>query len=511
MSRIDQIRNYRLSSRMKQTIYSVLFWGVIAHLYMYMNRIVNHDAVHTLRNSGTSISSGRWFIEILDMFCYKFNDHYITPWSIGVMTLFIYAALACLLVKTFDIKSKPLCCVLGAVLVTHPTVTSNNLYIFTAHYYAFSVLMACTSVFLVNRFGTIPAILGGSLLIACSLGLYQAYLPFVLSMYVLLILLACLRAEAETADIIRLALKFLASLIGGLALYFVIHRCFLTLTDTQMNVYMGLETMGKLELSALPSILGKCYSSFVGLFLEPYLGVNNKPWLRLVMLACCLFSFGAVIFLIRKNRIRPVHIFFICAAFLLFPIAIGAIYIMTQAENAVCTMTVYATIFVFLVPICLADRLSLNLTINRTFVVQMGLCVVLSVVAFYYSTLANETYMGLQYSNQNANAYYSTIVTQIKSLEGFSTDLKVALIGQSQDESIPEIDCDYIIRGTFDPKRLINEYSREHFITLHCGFSCTFVEDVEELANDERVKNMPTYPSNGSICIIDDVIVVKFS
>ena len=511
MSGIDRIRNYRLSSRMKQTIYSVLFWGVIAHLYMYMNRIVNHDSIFALRSSGSSITSGRWLIEILDMICYKFNNHYITPWSIGALTLFIYAALACVLVKTFDIQNKPLCCVLGALLVTHPTVTSNNLYLFTVHYYALSALMACGSVFLVNRFGTIPAILGSSLLIACSLGLYQAYLPFVLSMYVLLILLACLRAETATADIIRLALKFLASLIGGLALYFVIHRSFLTLTDAQMNAYMGLETMGKLELSALPSILGKCYSSFVGLFLEPYFGINDKPWLRLVMLACCLFSIGSVIFMVLKNRIRPVHIFFICIAFILFPIAIGAIYIMTQSEYAICTMTVYATIFVFLVPICLADRLSMNLTVNKTFVVQMGLCVVLGVVSFYYSTLANETYMGLAYSNQNANAYYSTIVTQIKSLEGFSTDLKVALIGVNLDESIPEIDCDYIIRGNLTPIQQINQYSREYFITLHCGYGCTFVDDVESLANDDRVKEMPTYPSNGSICIIDDVIVVKFS
>lgn len=511
MSGIDSIRNYRLSSRMKQVIFSVLFWGVIAHLYMYMNRIVNHDAVYALRSSGSSIASGRWLIYILDEIAYKFHNHYNTPWGIGAATLLIYAVCACILVKTFDIRSKPLCFLLGAVLVTHPTVTSNNLYIFTAHYYAFSFLLACGSVLLIRTSGKPIAVLGSSLLIACSLGIYQAYLPFVLCLYVLLILLNCLHAEAQTADIIKMALRFLAALLGGLILYFVIHRCFLRLTGTQMNAYMGLETMGKLELSSIPAILKNCYSSFFGLFLENYHGINHKPWLRILMLLCCLFTLGSVLLLILRNRIRPMHIFFVCIAFILFPVAIGAIYIMTQAENAVCTMTVYSTVFVFLAPICAADRLARDLTVNKAFVVEMALCAALVFVPVYYSSLANEAYLSLEYTNQNINAYFTELAAQIKSLDGFSTDLDVALIGENQDETLPQLEFDYILRGTFSPARLINEYSREDFMTMHCGYSCTFVEDTQALAEDDRVKAMPAYPSDGSICIIDDVIVVKFS
>lgn len=512
MSTIDRIRNYRLSARMKQTIFSVVFWGVLAHLYMYMNRILNNDSVYMIKhNSGTTITSGRWFLHILVEIVNKFNNNYITPWGIGAVILILYAVCACILVKAFDIKSKPLCCVLGALLITYPTVTSNNLYIFTAHYYAFAFLLACGSVLLLSKFHTLPAVLGSGLMIALSLGIYQAYLPFVLSMYVLLIMLDCLRAEAVTADIVKTALRFLAALIGGLVLYFVINRCFLHLTGSTMNAYMGLDTMGKIDIASIPAILGKCYSNFFGLFLNEYHGINHKPWLRILMLLCCLFALAAIVYMILKNRICAVHIVFICITIILFPIAVGAIYIMTQAEDAICTMTVYATIFVFLLPICVADRLQLNLTVNKAFVVQMGLCAALVLVCFYYSSLANETYLGLEYANQNTNAYFTELVTQIKSLDGFSTDLKVALIGEIQDESLPQVDCDYIIRGTYSPAELVNVHSRESFMTMHCGYNCTFVENTEDLLNDDRVKAMPAYPSNGSIRIIDDVIVVKFS
>ena len=511
MSGIDRIRSYRLSQRMKLTILSVLFWGVLAHLYMYMNRIVNHDAVFALKYSGATVTSGRWFLHILVEISNKFHNNYVTPWWIGGATLALYAACACVLVKVFDIRSKPLCCILGAILVTYPTVTSNNLYIFTAHYYALALLLSCGSVLVLRLSGRLPAILAGSLMIACSLGIYQAYIPFILCMYVLMILLESLRPAAVTRDIIRRALTCFAALVGGLVLYFVVNRCFLRLTGSQMDTYMGLDSMGRIDPAAIPSMLRQCYSSFVGLFLENYHGVNHKPWLRIVMLLCTLFAFGSGAFLIRRNKVCPLHIGFVCITVILLPIAIGAMYIMTQTEKAICTMTVFATIFVFIVPICMADRVLPKLSVNRAFLVELCLCASLVFVPVYYSSLANETYLSMEYSMQNINAYYTELAAQIKSLEGFSPELKVAFLGENQDPSIPQIDCDYIIRGTFTPAELVNIYSREAYMTMHCGYGCTFVKDKESLQNDDRVKEMPAYPANGSIRIIDDVIVVKFS
>ena len=512
MTMIDRMRCYRLSSRMKQTILSVVIWGVIAHLYMYMNRIVNHDSVFLLQhNSGATIASGRWFLELLVQIANRFNNNYITPWGIGAVTIFVYAASACMLVKAFDIKSKPLCCMMGALLVTYPSVTSNNLYLYTAHYYAYAFALACGSVLLLTLWSKPVAVLGSGLMIALSLGIYQAYIPFVLSMYVLLILLKCLSAEAATADIIRTGLRFLAALGSGLVLYFAMNQVFLHLADTAMNTYMGLDQMGKIELSSIPTIIRDCYSSFFGLFLHPYHGVNHKPWLRIMMLLCLLFAIAVIVYLIWKNRICAVHIAFICAAIVLFPIAVGGIYIMVRTADAICTMTVFSTIFVFFLPICIADRLFRTLSVNRAFVAQSFLCLALGLVCIYYSSLANETYLALEYANQNINAYYTELATQIKSQEHFSTDMKVAWIGVNWDESIPRINCDYIIRGAYPAEYLINSYTREYFMTMHCGYSCTFVEDTQALEEDDRVKAMPAYPSAGSICIIDDVIVVKFS
>ena len=511
MYKIDDLRKHKLSPRAKYTILSVLICGLIAHLYMYTNRIVNHDAVFALKYSGSTITSGRWFLYILVEIAHMFNNNYITPWGIGVVVLILYAICACVLVKILNIKSIPLSCLLGSILITFPSVTSNNLYIFTAHYYALACLLACASVLVVSVSDKLPAILCSSLMITLSLGIYQAYLPLVLTLYVLLILLDCLNEEKPIYIIVKTAFKFLGALIGGLALYFLINQFFLNATGFSMEAYMGMNRMGKLEISSIPSILKKCYSSFIGLFLYKYHGINHKSWLRLLMLLCCLFFIAAALFIIRKNKIRRIRFLFFCVALIILPIAIGAIYIMAQEEKAICTMTIFATVFIFFAPICIADRLSQEISVNKAFVVHMGLCAALAVVSMYYSSLANETYVALEYSNQNTNAYFTELATQIKSLDGFSPDLKVAFIGDNQDQSIPEIDCDYIIRGAFPTSELVNVYSREYFMTMHCGYSCVFAENSEYLLKDPRVVNMPAYPYDGSIAIIDDIIVVKFS
>lgn len=478
---------------------------------MYTNRIVNHDAVFALKYSGSTITSGRWFLYILVEIAYMFDGNYITPWGIGINTLLLYAISACVLVYVFNLKNNVLCCILGAVLITYPTVTSNNLYIFTAHYYALSFLLACTSVLLVYISDKIIAVIGSGILIALSLGIYQAYLPSILTIYVLLILLDSLGNSKTDLSIFKTALKFLSSLIAGLVLYFLINRLFLHLSGFKMDTYMGLNNMGKIDLSTIPILVSKCYSSFVGLFINKYHGINHKSWLRLLMLLCSLFVIYVSLLTAWKQKIRFLRTVYIFTAIILLPIAIGAIYIMTQTEKAICTMTVFSTVFIFIAPLCLADMLLENLTINKAFILKISLCVVLGVVPIYYSSLANETYISLEYANQNTNAYFTELATQIKSLDSFSPDLQVAFIGENQDDSIPVIDCDYIIRGTFTANELVNVYSREYFMTMHCGYSCNFISNTDTLAQDVRVQHMPSYPAAGSIAIIDGIIVVKFS
>ena len=69
------------------------------------------------------------------------------------------------------------------------------------------------------------------------------------------------------------------------------------------------------------------------------------------------------------------------------------------------------------------------------------------------------------------------------------------------------------MRGEGNPNRLVNSYSWTAWIRSYIGYSIPLADDETQsaIAAKQEVKDMPSWPSNGSIRIIDDVVVIKFS
>ena len=66
------------------------------------------------------------------------------------------------------------------------------------------------------------------------------------------------------------------------------------------------------------------------------------------------------------------------------------------------------------------------------------------------------------------------------------------------------------VRGVMHLKRYINMYSRDSFMAYYCGFSpVKYSGSLEELEKQKEIKNMPYYPDDGAIAIVNDVLIVK--
>ena len=72
-----------------------------------------------------------------------------------------------------------------------------------------------------------------------------------------------------------------------------------------------------------------------------------------------------------------------------------------------------------------------------------------------------------------------------------------------------------LVGGTFGlggkSETNISAYSRNQIITKYLGFAPRFCsyEEIVALMENEEVQAMPSYPDDGSIKIVDGVIVVK--
>ena len=56
-----------------------------------------------------------------------------------------------------------------------------------------------------------------------------------------------------------------------------------------------------------------------------------------------------------------------------------------------------------------------------------------------------------------------------------------------------------------------NDYYWKQYMSLYCGFDFLEAGNIEDMVDYEKVRQMPEYPNFGSIQVIGDIVVVKFS
>lgn len=135
---LEHIREYRIP------LISSWIVGLLAHMFMFTNKIVNHDDVLYLFSKGETLVSGRWLLALTG---YIFPNCSM-PWIYGVLSLAITAATVCLIVKIFDIRSKYLQALLAGLIVSFPAQTSIFCFMFTSAPYALALLGSVLSVYI---------------------------------------------------------------------------------------------------------------------------------------------------------------------------------------------------------------------------------------------------------------------------------------------------------------------------------------------------------------------------
>ena len=118
--------------------------------------------------------------------------------------------------------------------------------------------------------------------------------------------------------------------------------------------------------------------------------------------------------------------------------------------------------------------------------------------------------MSSYYTTKQTVSYFQTLVTRIKSVEGYSDQYPVAFIGENYEDKSFEnswASTPFWYGGL--STILINRYSRDWFMSNYLGYTYETVSDEMLQKLEVETKDMPSYPDSGSIAVIDGVVVVK--
>ena len=499
----------RISSRFKIAFLSAVLFGLIAHMYMFTNKLPNFDDLVNFNTFGTTFRNGRWFLWIVGAAAYHLEFVFSLPWMNGLLTLAQLAASAGLIADLLHLKGKLANMLLGAALVVFPSWTTTFFYMFTAPYYGLAVLLAVLSVYVIVRYKRgLPV---SVILMACSLGIYQAYLPFIATLYVVL-LFSMLYENYSYADILKKSLYYLFGFIISVICYFVVMKLSLFITGQQLSTYKGISSMGQISFSRVPEFIGIVANNFFGVFLNNNLEISYNFITKVMYFVLFIVSGILILDIIIKNAKKKEYLKAIESVVLtvVFIVAINLIYIM--CEEGIYSLMYYSYAFMLIFPLVLIDRTVLGQRNWFTTGLEYSTMLLLCAGIFSYCHFANAQYLSMALGYEQSHSYCTTLITQMKNMEGYRDDMTVVLAGEDiADDSLyrNEVMRPFTISGK-DNVLIDDAYGRPEFLRLYCGFDAKYMaaDELSEKSQSEIAK-MPVYPNEGSIQIIEGVMVIK--
>ena len=517
-----------IDKRIKMCFLSAFICGLFAHIYALTNHLYNYDELwHTPTGFGTGLEVGRWALSIT-VWIQKvlFDDCFTIPFINGMLTIILYAVAACFVVSALDIKDEFYAIIVGGLMTTFPAFTCRMFFMFTTHYYAIGIAMAAAGAWIIAKKKlNILKVMIAIALTVYGMAIYQANFTTAVCILVGNLLVWLITENVELKTAIKKCINYVLYLGACMTLFLAGSKIALSITGKQMETYENLDQMGRLSMEQLIEGIIRCYKTFFKLPIIDVYSMNPNRIVKITFLICFLvFLYTFVkVWMMKKEVYLKV---LVSLVFAVLPIAVNLIIIMAISSGTMYSIMVYEIVFVFIISIaCLEAIRTCNSDItaipNKMVIDKAGTllnyvtAVMLVITVITYIWFANGNYLAMEYTNQHDNAYYQTLMTQIKSVDGYHADMPITMIGK------PVVDSTYtrqdMIGGTFNisgkSSTNINTYSSWNIMTRVLGYdpvNRNSDEEEEYFRGLDEVVNMPCYPSTGSIKIIDDTIVIKF-
>lgn len=509
---IEKWKGYRLSPSFLAALIGALAFGLLGQGMGLFNKFSWHDDIFSLFMTGTAIELGRWMLHVMaeaERWFYG-NGYFSLPLVNGGISLLCIGLSAGLLTDYFRIRSRVLSALLGGVMAVFPVITSLFGFMYTVHYYMVALLMVTGGSILFCKDGPWWKKGIGILLCGCGIGTYQAWIPFML----MIALMDQIQFLARREEDLRVWFRRL--LIRGLCVacvmgvYFAGSELFLRVKNLELDDYLSISQMGTGGLGVYLERVLLCYREFFFPSRSTLWDMYPQALLNVYRLMLCMDLVLGICWMIRVWKRSPARAILLAAAFALVPLGCNFVFVMSDTIHS---LMVYSQVMQMVLLVCLADGAEHPFPSLRT-AASFGAALLLSLSAVMYIRYDNQCYMKTAFQQQEAISWNTTLVTRIESVEGFSDELPVAFVNRREmkDQNLYNLtELDFLTLGTYDTdiRGYLNDWAWSEFLARWCGFRPK-AADPEQVQTWPEVQAMPSYPDDGAIQIIRDVIVVKF-
>lgn len=496
-----------------------LFLMVIVYIPWAVNMLQGPDGtfLDVLSSWYWDTSLGRWMI-ILNNVVVR-NGLTLPVYTVSISAIMV-AATALLWTRMFFIRNPLTGAVVGALTALFPCIASQM----TCFYFEWldfeSCLFATLAIYVITRLKSVRGIVLGAVCLCCSLGAYQSGIC-VAATLALFQLMFLAYNEGKWKPVIRQFLRYVEMGIFGCVLYVAVTKLIWKMLHMDPATYSGADTLGSIQWKLLLPRALETYKNTAAFYLEDTVFDNGAWHFAAINIAILLLSVLLSVFLIvkKKKEISPQFLEVSAVCLLLMPVALALIECIVPSRNVNYTMCMqYVLPIIGSLKIVDHSLAYADKRVKGTAVLLLCVLIGLSNSYWMYDTAIGV----VQQQNRNkAMSMANRIVYRMEDTEGYEPGMKILICGREVTENYPQIYpelYDKVQKSFASPGYMWSSIALEQRAwteliksTAGIAYQIPDMETTERIMATDAYANMPLFPGKGSVCRIEDVMVVKLS
>ena len=529
-----------INSKKKNKIifFSCLAFILITHSYRWMNTMYSHDSLLILQHDWKwQISLGRIFNPL-----YVWLRGYIlAPMNIGILASIYIIVSAAFIIYMLKLKQKTsviLCC---GFLATFETITFvNSTFLLSLDLDMLALLFSVLGAYFFTGEKSLKRYAAGVICITVMLGLFQSYIEVA----ILLICLEILRETLEGGDAGKLLIKGLRCIgliiLSGI-LYYICLKIVMGYTGishaTSIN---GLAKMNNLTIPYAISLAKDAYKFTLKYLLYDSM-IYHHSISRWVYRILALFTVSGIAWIVNKRRLSKGNIALIIFLLMIMPLGGNCVYVLSLGLKH--SLMNYAFVFFSVMAVMVYDLLSVpagkevsadetesagienkveqenSRTKDFRFYATHVIPVLCAILIFNHVLFANQWYTRTDLYSRAGVSFMTRLITDIEEVDGYEVGkTPVLILGHIDDNPASytvegfEIVSDPMV-GTLHHLAISYYQTYLNFFHYILGYSINMVplNEVANYIDDPEINAMPVYPADGSVSLINGVLVVRLS
>lgn len=496
---------------------TVLIAGIINNFYFFISQGLQADALSGafFQIAGLwETQLGRPLIQIVDGLRYGFVNQLLV-----VLMCLIFIALAVMLLRRiFQIKNTLLLYLLAVLICVAPQFTEVYEFLYCADSYLLAFLLAIVAVYALTRIKAFKDskkwYLCAVLATAATCGFYQAYLGCLIGLTILVALREAL-SSTSTKEVLQHFIRNACVILVGVCFYYLALFIYCGILGTSLASYKGADGLFSMDtILALPEAILNCFKDFAHFFLSSRI-IFNKFYGRAIIyiILFITLALGLVCRLreLKSEKLAKVGL----ALFLLaiFPIGVNATDLLTATAGIRINLVTAQGIVVTSLLLAVIFGKTPQEFAKENLLHWVGAAATIAlIVTFVISNTFTYVYRQQQYDHLKVvmQDVYGRVVT----LPNYNSEMPWIFSNIIPVNSVDVERTNGVV--TTNPVTWPSYAGAQRYALFLDKFMGIRVHTVDETVYRETTQtkdfqNMPVYPADGSVKIIDGKVVIKVS